>query len=58
MEKIKNLNSDLVGVNSDNVIRSIDINPVNIKKDKNISQVIHFKYKDFLDLDNFCKEMM
>ena len=38
-----------------NNIGSININLIGIKRDKNISSVIHFNYKYFLYLDNFCK---
>jgi len=41
-----------------NNIGSININLIGIKRDKNISSVIHFNYKYFLYLDNFCKWIM
>lgn len=53
MENIKNLNNKFIG---SDVGDNIGLN--SMKKDKNISQVIHFKGEDFLNLDNFCKEMM
>jgi hypothetical protein len=57
MENIANLNTKLSEINIGNTLNSDNIRLFNVK-DKNIHQVLHFKYEDLLNLDYFCSKMM
>jgi len=58
MENIKNSNIRWFGDKVNNVLGSDGTNRINVLRDKNIHQVLHFKYEDFLNLDNFYSKMM